>query len=84
MEQNPKFEIGNIVTVHFDNPSSIGYNGVVFRVWHVRWSKVKGEWKYGLESVYGTGYLFAYESEIIFQSKTLKPSIGLCSIVIGD
>lgn len=85
-KSNPKFKEGNVVSVHFDDPSSIGYNGTLHTVVSVAWYEPWHTWRYCLKSVNGTGYIWAKESEMTFQSdRHWEPwQLGPCTIEIGD
>lgn len=81
----PKCKVGNIVSVHFDEPSAIGYNGTCHRVESIEWRDSWNGWDYCLRSLNGHGFIHARENEITFQSERYhEPYYGPCFIEIGD
>lgn len=85
MRPEQRFKVGNVVSVHFDDPSAIGYNGTCHKIVSVEWYEPWSTWRYCLKSIKGTGYIFTRESEMTFQSETyVEPYYGPCIIEIGD
>lgn len=81
----PEFKVGNVVSVHFDDPQSIGYNGTCHRIVSMEWFEPWGTWRYCLKSINGTGYIFTRESEMTFQAERyVEPYVGQCIIEVGD
>ena len=58
-------KIGDRGTLHFEDPSAIGYNGVWVEIKMVR--EKNGRKQYLCESIKGTAVVWAYEEEIIHQ-----------------
>lgn len=67
-----KFEKNDIVAFHFNEPSSIGWNGVVAIVLMYRYDEKTNRWMYGCESKYGSGFAWAYEDEMIKQNQRVN------------
>lgn len=81
----PRFEIGNVISLHFESPSAIGYNGILCRVSMVHWNERKSLWQYLCKSIYGTASVWANEEEMKFQAQRhVEPNYGPCTIEIGD
>lgn len=53
--------IGDKVTLYFDEPSAIGYNGIWCEIKMKLWDEKRGEYKYYVESVNGSARCWAYE-----------------------
>lgn len=84
-KSDPKFKVGNVVSVHFSDPQSIGYNGTCHTVSSVSWYEPWQTWRYCLKSINGHGYIYARESEMTFQAERyVEPYYGQCIIEIGD
>lgn len=79
-----EFKIGNVVTLHFDSPSAIGYNGLLCEI---RLVGNEGPWKgrFYCESINGSAGCWAKPEEMTFQSeKYVEPVHGVRIIEIGD
>lgn len=78
------FEVGNVVSLHFDSPSAIGYNGLLCEI---RLAPKDGPYKgkYYCESIFGTAACWAREHEMTFEAeKWVEPYHGTQIIEIGD
>lgn len=53
--------IGDIVSLHFEEPSAIGYNGILCKI------KMEKDGLFFCESIYGDARVWARESELIKQ-----------------
>lgn len=86
MSKPPKFKEGNVVSVHFTDPSAIGYNGSQHIVVSVAWFEPWNDWRYCIRSLNGPSCIFAKESELRFVSdRHWEPwQLGPCTIEIGD
>lgn len=60
-------EIGTVVALHFDEPSAIGYNGILCKVKMTR--NKNGETLYFCESIYGDARVWARERNMIVQRR---------------
>lgn len=64
-----RFTRGDLVALHFTDPSSIGYNGCLYKI-----VSVFGE-KYICESVFGTGVVWAKAEELIPQTSSVSSQL---------
>lgn len=63
-----QIKIGDRVSLHFDEPSAIGYNGIVCKV-SMEWQK-NGERLLYCESIYGSARIWAREKNLRKQHNT--------------